>query len=40
VGRRHSWPVWTLADGKVVRLQIFDDRDQALAAAGLSAAGL
>jgi ketosteroid isomerase-like protein len=28
--------VWTLADGKVTQLQIFDDRPQALEAAGLS----
>jgi ketosteroid isomerase-like protein len=27
--------VWTLADGKVVRLQVFDDREQALEAAEL-----
>ena len=27
--------VWTLTDGKVVRMQMFDDRDQALKAAGL-----
>jgi ketosteroid isomerase-like protein len=29
------YAVWTLAGGKVARLQIFDDRDQALEAAGL-----
>jgi ketosteroid isomerase-like protein len=28
--------VWTLADGKVTQLQVFDDRHQALKAAGLS----
>ena len=27
--------VWTLADGKVTRLQVFDDRRQALEAVGL-----
>jgi ketosteroid isomerase-like protein len=27
--------VWTLADGKVVRMQIFDNREQALKAVGL-----
>ena len=27
--------VWTLADGKVTRLQVFDDRQQALEAVGL-----
>ena len=27
--------VWTLANGKVVRLEIFDEREPALAAAGL-----
>ena len=27
--------VWTLADGKVTRLQVFDDRAQALEAVGL-----
>ena len=27
--------VWTLADGKVIKLQAFDDRQQALEAAGL-----
>jgi ketosteroid isomerase-like protein len=26
--------VWTLADGKVVRMQVFDDRQQALDAVG------
>jgi ketosteroid isomerase-like protein len=29
------YAVWTLVGGKVVRLQILDDRDQALEAAGL-----
>jgi len=29
----HAW-VWTLADGKVVRMQIFDKREQALKAVG------
>jgi ketosteroid isomerase-like protein len=28
--------VWTLSEGKVARLQTFDDREQALEAAGLS----
>src|SRR5436853_4245776 len=28
--------VWTLADGKVVRMQIFDNREQALKAVGLA----
>jgi ketosteroid isomerase-like protein len=28
--------VWTLAEGKVTRLQVFDDRRQALGAVGLS----
>jgi len=28
--------VWTLADGKVIKLQVFDDRQQGLEAAGLS----
>ena len=28
--------VWRLADGKVARMQIFDDRQQALEAVGLS----
>jgi ketosteroid isomerase-like protein len=28
--------VWTLADGKVTRLQVFDERRQALEAAGLA----
>ena len=32
----HHWAVWTLTAGKVVRLQVFDDRREALAAAGLS----
>jgi ketosteroid isomerase-like protein len=27
--------VWTLADGKIARMQLFDDRRQALEAAGL-----
>jgi hypothetical protein len=27
--------VWTLAGGKVIKLQVFDDRSQALEAAGL-----
>jgi ketosteroid isomerase-like protein len=43
VGRASGAPVtsahaalWTLADGKVSRMQTFDDRQQALAAAGLS----
>ena len=27
--------VWTLADGKVTQMQVFDDRQQALEAAGL-----
>jgi len=31
--------LWTFADGKVTRLQIFDDRDQALGAAGLGSEG-
>ena len=30
------YAVWTLAGGEAVRLQIFDDRDQALEAAGLA----
>jgi ketosteroid isomerase-like protein len=34
VDTRHV-AVWTLADGKVVRMQIFDDREQALKAVGL-----
>ena len=43
VGRSSGVPVeashlavWTLADGKVTRLQIFDDRQRALEAAGLA----
>src|SRR5436190_9454436 len=43
VGRASGAPVeathlavWTFADGKVVRLQVFDDRQQALEAVGLS----
>jgi ketosteroid isomerase-like protein len=28
--------VWTLADGKVIRMELFDDRQQALEAVGLS----
>jgi ketosteroid isomerase-like protein len=43
VGRASGVPVeashlavWTLADGKVIRLQIFDNRQAALEAAGLS----
>ena len=43
VGRASGVPVeathlavWTLADGKVTQLQMFDDRQQALEAAGLS----
>src|SRR3954451_11125193 len=43
VGRTSGVPVeathlavWTLADDKVIRLQTFDDREQALEAAGLS----
>jgi ketosteroid isomerase-like protein len=43
VGRTSGVPVeaahvvvWTLADGKVIQLQMFDDRDQALEAVGLS----
>ena len=43
VGRRTRGPpaerthlaVWTLANGKVIKLQVFDDRQQALEAAGL-----
>jgi ketosteroid isomerase-like protein len=42
VGRASGVPVenthlalWTLADGKVTRMRIFDDREQALEAAGL-----
>ena len=43
VGRASGVPVeashvavWTLADGKVVRMQIFDNREQALKAVGLA----
>ena len=43
VGRASGAPVetthlavWTLAEGKVTKLQVFDDRHQALEAAGLS----
>ena len=43
VGRASGVPVetthaavWTLADGKVIRLQVFDDRQRALEAIGLS----
>jgi ketosteroid isomerase-like protein len=43
VGRASGVPVvsiavsvWTLADGKVIQVQVFDDRLQALEAAGLS----
>src|SRR5262245_43133010 len=43
VGRASGVPVvsiavsvWTLADGKVVQMQVFDDRQRALEAAGLS----
>ena len=42
VGRASGVPVeathlavWTLTDGKVTRMQVFDDRQQALEAAGL-----
>jgi ketosteroid isomerase-like protein len=42
VGRASGAPVeathlavWTLADGKVIQLQVFDDRQRALEAAGL-----
>lgn len=42
IGRSSGVPVeashaaiWTLADGKVVRMQVFDDRDQAFKAVGL-----
>ena len=42
VGRASGVPVqathaavWTLADGKVIRMRLFDDRQQALEAAGL-----
>ena len=31
-----EWHVWTLRDGRVARLQMFLDRDEALEAAGLS----
>jgi uncharacterized protein len=31
----HHWAVWTLTDGKIVRLQVFDDRREAVEAAGL-----
>ena len=34
VEARHT-AVWTLANGKVTRLQLFDDRQEALEAAGL-----
>jgi ketosteroid isomerase-like protein len=34
-GKASHVAVWTLADGKVVRMQIFDNRDQALKAVGL-----
>lgn len=27
--------VWTLAEGKVIRMQVFDDRQEALETAGL-----
>ena len=33
IGSTHA-AVWTLADGKVTRLQVFDDREQALEAVG------
>ena len=43
VGRASGVPVeathlavWTLAEGKVTQMQVFDDRQQALEAAGLS----
>jgi ketosteroid isomerase-like protein len=43
VGRASGVPVetthlavWTLADGKVIQMQVFDDREEALEAAGLS----
>ena len=43
VGRASGVPVetthlavWTLADGKVIRMQVLDDRQEALKAAGLS----
>jgi len=42
IGRSSGVPVeashaaiWTLAEGKVVRMQVFDDRDQAFKAVGL-----
>ena len=35
VESRH-FAVWTLADGKVVRIQVFDDRGDAERAAGLA----
>lgn len=35
VDASHVW-VWTLADGKVVRMQIFDNREQALKVVGLA----
>lgn len=42
LGRSSGVPVasshaalWTLADGKITRLRVFDDRDEAIAAAGL-----
>jgi ketosteroid isomerase-like protein len=42
IGRSSGVPVeathaaiWTLAEGKVVRMQVFDDREQALNAVGL-----
>jgi hypothetical protein len=31
--------VWTLRDGRAARMQMFLDRDEALAAAGISAGG-
>jgi ketosteroid isomerase-like protein len=43
VGRASEAPVqakhfavWSLTDGKVARLQVFDDQEEALRAAGLS----
>ena len=43
VGRASGVPVeathlvvWTLADGMVIRIQVFDDREQALKAVGLA----
>src|SRR5439155_19077650 len=46
VGRASGVPVeathfavWTLAGGKVVRLQIFDEREEAVEAAGLLSGG-